>query len=82
MQRPFIHRLLCGTIAALALATASFAQVASTGAVSGTVKDSSGASLPSVTVTITNQGTGVSRTVATDNTGVLFGGSSPPELIA
>ena len=44
------------------------AQVAS-GAISGTVTDSSGAIIPGAVVTITNADTGVSRTVQTDNSG-------------
>ncbi|MDR5726177.1 MAG: carboxypeptidase regulatory-like domain-containing protein, partial [Terriglobia bacterium] len=79
MHRLLIHVVLRRSIAVLivAIAAAGYAQVASTGAISGTVTDSTGASLPSVTVTITNQGTGVARTVTTDSTGFYSAESIP-----
>ncbi len=79
MHRLLSHVVLRGSIAVLilAVAVAGFAQVASTGAISGTVTDSTGASLPSATVTITNQGTGVARTVTTDSTGFYSAESIP-----
>src|ERR1700677_720725 len=40
-----------------------------TGTISGTLKDSSGAALPGVQVVVENEGTGISRTVTTDDTG-------------
>src|SRR5438105_4669975 len=42
---------------------------ATTGNISGTIKDSSGAVLPGVEVTILNEDTGISRMVLTDETG-------------
>src|SRR3954462_6454824 len=61
-------------IARLALAglitlvgAAAWAQA--TAQLSGTVKDSSGAVLPGVTVTVTQTGTGFSRTVVTETSG-------------
>jgi hypothetical protein len=39
------------------------------GTISGTIKDNTGAHLPGVTVTITNNATGVARTVVTDTSG-------------
>lgn len=45
------------------------AQTASTGAIRGTVTDSSGAVVPNVTVTATNAGTGQSRTATTGSDG-------------
>ena len=53
---------------ALLLAQAMPAQV-TTGTVSGTATDSSGAVLPGVKVEITNEGTGLTRAVTTDATG-------------
>jgi hypothetical protein len=49
----------------LLLPAALLAQ-SSTGSISGTVTDDSGAALPGVTVTATNSGTGASRTVVTN----------------
>src|SRR6202162_6309992 len=46
----------------------TWAQV-TTGTISGTVKDSSGAVLPGTKVVVLNEETGISRTVATDATG-------------
>src|SRR5437870_4918928 len=48
-----------------------------TGRVSGTVTDSSGAVLPGVTVTVTQQGTGLSRTATTDANGAYVFVSLP-----
>jgi hypothetical protein len=60
-------------IAALALvmphAVAAQAQAAN-GNIEGTVRDSSGAALPGVTVTITNMDTGTTRSVVTNEAGV------------
>ncbi len=39
------------------------------GAISGTVKDSSGAVIPGVTITVRNQGTGIARETPTDQSG-------------
>src|SRR5580700_5002668 len=46
----------------------TLAQV-TTGTISGTVKDSTGAVLPQATVIVLNEETGISRRVATDATG-------------
>jgi hypothetical protein len=48
-----------------------------TGRISGAVADSSGAVLPGVTVTVTQQGTGLSRTATTDQTGAYVFVSLP-----
>src|SRR2546423_477583 len=45
------------------------AQVASTGAISGTVSDNSGAAVPGAIITITNQATQVKRSVTSNDTG-------------
>ena len=49
----------------------------STGRISGTVTDSSGAVLPGVSVTVTQQGTGLTRTGATDAAGAYLFVSLP-----
>jgi len=48
----------------------------STGTISGTVKDTSGAAVPAVRVVVLNEGTGISRTVETD----AEGGYTAPSL--
>ena len=55
------------TLAVLAttLAPGLFSQTASTGAIKGTVTDPSGAVVPNVTVTATNNDTGATRTATT-----------------
>src|ERR1700674_1940467 len=54
------------------------AQTAGTGALTGTVKDSSGAVIPSVTVTITSIDTGQVRTTMTGGDGVYKFSLLPP----
>ena len=45
---------------------------------SGTVRDPSGLVLPGVTVTVTNEGTGIARTVVTSESGTyIFNGLTP-----
>ncbi|MGD0966079.1 MAG: carboxypeptidase-like regulatory domain-containing protein [Candidatus Acidiferrales bacterium] len=53
----------------VALSARLMAQTAATGAIKGTVTDSSGAVVPNVTVAATNNGTGVTRTVMTEADG-------------
>jgi Carboxypeptidase regulatory-like domain len=62
----------------LAWTTASFAQTAETGALTGTVTDPSGAVITGATVTITNIGTGQSRTTTTDANGSYKFSLLPP----
>ncbi len=63
------------TVCALAMfASVVFAQSASTGALTGTVTDSSGAVIPGVTVTATNQGTGQERSDTTNAEGLTDSG--------
>ena len=54
----------------LAIATAAFAQNTNSGDIRGTVKDSSGAVVPGVTVTVTNLDTAVSKEMVTNNDGL------------
>ena len=57
-------------IAALvAIAAPSFAQPAQTGTISGEIKDATGGVLPGVTVTITSQDRGFSRSTVSDENG-------------
>ncbi len=48
------------------------AQIAGTGAIQGTVSDSSGAVVPGATITLTNQGTQVQRVAKSDKTGLFL----------
>ncbi|MEW5977817.1 MAG: TonB-dependent receptor [Acidobacteriota bacterium] len=49
--------------------SALWAQVGTTGSLSGDVKDATGAILPGVSITVANVGTGLTRTTQTDGTG-------------
>jgi hypothetical protein len=53
----------------LSIPAAVQGQTSSIGAISGTVTDSTGAVIPAATVVVTNQATGVSRTLTTDTSG-------------
>ncbi len=66
MQMCVTHRLR-GALILLLTAGAAWAQA--TAQMSGTVRDSSGAVLPGVTVTVTQTNTGVTRTAVSDETG-------------
>ncbi len=66
---PFVRFRNCIAVFLLAIGVAAYGQVASTGAISGTVTDASGAFIRGATVVVTNQATGVSRTVTTDSDG-------------
>jgi Carboxypeptidase regulatory-like domain len=59
-------------MAFLLAAGASHAQITGTGNIQGTVTDQSGAIVPSATVTLTDESTGVKRTVQTDSSGVYL----------
>ncbi len=74
-------RLLVGTLLCLLLATAVpylMAASAGTSALAGTITDPSGAAIPNVTVTITNNDTGQSRTAATGQDGAYKFTLLPP----
>ncbi|HVZ60736.1 MAG TPA: carboxypeptidase-like regulatory domain-containing protein, partial [Terriglobales bacterium] len=59
-------------------APAALGQTASTGALTGTVKDSSGAVVPGATVTVTSIGTSQARTSVTSSSGTYRFGFLPP----
>jgi hypothetical protein len=71
MRKPFLF--LVGSL--LFFAVPAFAQ-RSTGGIRGTVRDATQAVLPGATVTVSNEDTGLSRTVVTNSAGVY----SIPEL--
>jgi hypothetical protein len=56
-------------VAMIVAGAAELVAQSTTGRISGTVTDSSGAVLPGVAVTVTQQGTGLSRTASTDAAG-------------
>jgi hypothetical protein len=60
---------LLGLALALGVAPSAVLAQAVSGTILGTVKDPSGAALPGATVTLTNAGTGFTRTVTTDSSG-------------
>ena len=77
MQKP-VWIGQCLAVAAMVLWGASSAAAQTvTGEIRGTVKDSSGAVLPGVTVTVTNTGTGLKRTEVTGQTGTYVFASLP-----
>src|SRR5271155_567826 len=66
------------TIASLIVLTAGMAAAQSAqGEITGRVKDPSGAGIPSAPVTLTNEGTGVGRSVTSDNDGRYLFASVP-----
>jgi len=62
----------------LAIAPSALPQTTETGAISGTVRDPSGAAVPTVAVEVTNTGTGASRKLLTTNQGTFLAGLLPP----
>ena len=74
-------RLLVGALLCLLLTAAApylMAQSAGTSALAGTITDPSGAAVPNVTVTITNNDTGQSRTTTTGSDGTYKFTLLPP----
>jgi hypothetical protein len=65
-------------LAVLLLAPLAFSQTSATGALTGTLKDSSGAVVPNATVTATSIGTGQARTTTTGTDGGYKFGLLPP----
>src|SRR5262245_38433305 len=65
-------RLAAGLIVSLLLSTSAFAQAVSTASIGGTVRDTSDAVLPGVTVTATQTENGLMRTAVTDENGAYL----------
>ncbi len=63
---------------ALVFAVGAFAQVAGLGAVSGTVRDASGAVVPDATVVLANESNGIRRTMQTNEAGAFAAPSLVP----
>ena len=68
MRRGLLIASVCGLL--LGLVRMSGAQNTNSVDIRGTVKDSSGAVVPDVTVTVTNNDTGVSKDFVTDSQGI------------
>src|SRR5580693_1890879 len=69
--------LAIGALATIALTLAAPAFAQSTGAIQGTVTDSSGSPVPNAAVTVKDPDHGVDRTLATDSAGIYFVPSLP-----
>ena len=74
-----ILRTLVLPFLCLLIPAAAYAQ-SSTGSISGTIVDDSGAALPGVTVTATNSATGVARTTVSNGSGGYQLGLLPPAV--
>jgi Carboxypeptidase regulatory-like domain len=72
-----VKRVVLGLVVALCLLPVGLAAQAVTGTILGTVTDTSGAAVPGATVTLTNQGTGLTRTIVTDQAGEYTAPSLP-----
>jgi hypothetical protein len=69
MTCPFAVRLLLSALILVCLAPQWVGAQAVSGTILGTVRDSSGAAVPGVRVTVTHTGTGLTRTVTTNSVG-------------
>jgi Carboxypeptidase regulatory-like domain len=69
--RSYVYAISCFALALLSMVSSPrlLGQSSATGALTGTVKDSSGAVVPNVTVTATSVGTDQARTSTTDGSG-------------
>ena len=72
-----MKKVVLGLVVSLCLLPVGLAAQAVTGTILGTVTDTSGAAVPGATVTLTNQGTGLTRTVVTDQSGEYTAPSLP-----
>jgi outer membrane receptor protein involved in Fe transport len=72
------RRIALGCLILLLEAAMAFAQTAGTGALAGTITDSSGAVVPDAQVRITNTSTGEERTVISGLAGTYMAGLLPP----
>jgi Carboxypeptidase regulatory-like domain len=68
MRRLFLCLIFLNSLACV-VAPSGYPQTSSTGKLSGTITDPSGAAIPSANVTVTDQSTGQSRTVNADGQG-------------
>src|SRR4051794_29915540 len=72
-----MRKLIAIGVFALAYCGGAFAQVAGMGAISGTVRDASGAVIPDAQVVVSNESKGIKRTIRTTEAGVF----AAPSLI-
>ncbi len=72
-----MKKVVMGLVVALCLLPIGLAAQAVTGTILGTVTDTSGAAVPGATVTLTNQGTGLTRSMVTDQAGEFTAPSLP-----
>ena len=79
-----VFALICSALLILSMAVSPtlFGQSSTTGALTGTVKDSSGAVVPNATVTVTSNDTGQARTATTSVNGTYTVGFLPRAIIA
>jgi len=79
--RKYAFAVTCFALALASILSAPvlMGQSATTGAITGTVKDSSGAVIPNATVTVTSLATGQARTATTGSSGTYTVGFLPPD---
>jgi hypothetical protein len=73
-----MKKLIAISVFALAYCGGAFAQVAGMGAISGTVRDASGAVVPDAQVIVSNESKGIKRTINTTEAGVFAAPSLVP----
>src|SRR3954467_1923363 len=73
-----MKRSIAVSVLALASCFAAFAQVAGMGAISGAVRDASGAVVPDAQVVVANESKGIRRTLHTTEAGVFAATSLAP----
>ena len=76
--RTFVAACVAMIFCLIVSVPATYSQTSTTGALAGTVKDSSGAAVPNATVTVTNIGTAQAHTSMTDADGTYKVGLLPP----
>jgi hypothetical protein len=79
--RKYAFAVTCFALALASILSAPvlMGQSATTGAITGTVKDASGAVVPNATVTVTSLATGQARTATTGSSGAYTVGFLPPD---
>jgi hypothetical protein len=73
-----MKKLIAIGVFVLACGVSAFAQVAGMGAISGTVRDASGAVIPDAQVVVSNEARGIKRTISTTEAGVFAAPSLVP----